>query len=90
MKHMLEIRQTTIYADWFARLRDRQASVRIDISIRRLSLGNPGKVDAVGEGVSELKLDFGPGYRIYFAQRGTTIVFLLRAAIKRVKQKTFN
>ena len=87
MRHMLEIRQTTIYADWFAKLRDRQARVRIDIRIRRLSLGNPGKVDAVGEGVSELKLDFGPGYRIYFAQRGTTIIFLLAGGDKTSQAK---
>ena len=56
---MIEIRQTETYADWFSSLRDRQARARIDIRIRRLSLGNPGDVKAVGEGVSELRIDLG-------------------------------
>ena len=79
---MFEVRQTEIYADWFAALRDRAARVRIDIRIRRLSLGNSGKVAAVGEGVSELKVDFGPGYRIYFVQRGEQLIFLLAGGDK--------
>lgn len=54
---MVEVRQTEQYADWFARLRDRQAKVRIDIRIRRLSLGNPGDAKSVGGGVSELRSD---------------------------------
>lgn len=53
---MIEIRQTETFADWFSSLRDRQARARIDIRIRRLSLGNPGDVKAVGEGVSELRI----------------------------------
>jgi putative addiction module killer protein len=61
---MAEIRQTEIYADWFARLRDMRAKARIDIRIRRLSLGNPGDVRPVGEGISELRIGYGPGYRI--------------------------
>jgi putative addiction module killer protein len=65
---MIEIRQTEIYASWFARLRDRQARARIDVRIRRLSLGNPGDVRPMGEGVSELCIDCGPGYRVYFVQ----------------------
>ena len=68
---MVEIRQTDAYARWFRRLRDRQARVRIDNRIRRLSLGNPGDVRPVGEGVSEIRIDYGPGYRVYFAQRGS-------------------
>lgn len=62
---MLEMRQTATYADWFSALRDRAAKSRIDIRIRRLSLGNPGDVKPVGEGVSELRVDYGPGYRDY-------------------------
>lgn len=54
---MIEIRQTEVYAKWFAKLRDRQARARIDVRIRRLSLGNPGDVRPVGEGVSELRID---------------------------------
>lgn len=59
-KVMIEIRQTEVYAQWFERLRDRQARVRIDSRIRRLSLGNPGDVRPVGEGVSEIRIDYGP------------------------------
>jgi len=56
---MLEARQTAAYVEWFANLRDRAAKARIDIRIRRLSLGNPGDVKPVGEGVSELRVDYG-------------------------------
>ena len=79
---MVEIRQTEVYARWFRRLRDRQARVRIDNRIRRLSLGNPGDVRPVGEGVSEIRIDYGPGYRVYFAQRGETLVVLLAGGDK--------
>jgi len=57
---MMEIRQTEVYSKWFHSLRDRQARARIDARIRRLSLGNPGDVKPVGEGVSELRIDYGP------------------------------
>jgi putative addiction module killer protein len=58
---MVEVRQTETYARWFDSLRDRQAKARIDVRIRRLSLGNPGYVRPVGEGVFELRIDYGPG-----------------------------
>jgi putative addiction module killer protein len=79
---MLEIRQTAEYAKWFGGLRDRAARVRIDIRIRRLSLGNFGDVKPVGEGVSELRVHVGPGYRLYFTQRGQEIVILLTGGDK--------
>ena len=79
---MLEVRQTTTYADWFSSLRDRAAKSRIDIRIRRLSLGNPGDVKAVGEGVSELRVDYGPGYRVYFIKRANLYVVLLAGGDK--------
>jgi putative addiction module killer protein len=79
---MLEVRQTAVYAEWFAGLRDRQAKARIDIRIRRLSLGNPGDVKPVGEGVSELRVDYGPGYRVYFVRRGNEFVVLLAGGDK--------
>ena len=59
---MIEVRQTDTYSEWFAKLRDKQARARINTRIRRLSLGNPGDVKTVGEGVSELRIDYGlPG-----------------------------
>jgi putative addiction module killer protein len=78
----IEIRQTEHYARWFASLRDRTARARIDIRIRRLSLGSFGDVKPVGAGVSELRIDYGPGYRIYFVQRGAQLVVLLAGGHK--------
>lgn len=79
---MIEVRQSTAYAEWFAGLRDRQAKVRIDIRIRRLSLGNAGDVKPVGEGISELRVDVGPGYRVYFVQKGNQLIVLLAGGDK--------
>ena len=84
---MIEIRQTEVYTDWFSKLRDRQARARINVRIRRLSLGNPGDVKPVGEGVSKLRIDHGPGYRIYFVQRGATVVVLLAGGDKRTQNQ---
>ncbi len=79
---MIEIRQTVVYVRWFNSLRDRKAQARIDVRIRRLSLGNPGDVKAVGEGVSELRIDYGPGYRVYYTQRGQRLIVLLAGGDK--------
>ena len=79
---MVEIRQTDVYARWFRRLRDRDARVRIDSRIRRLSLGNPGDLRPVGEGVSEIRVDHGPGYRVYFVRQGKALVVLLAGGDK--------
>lgn len=86
-ERMIEIRQTEVYANWFSKLRDRQARARIDVRIRRLSLGNPGDVKPVGEGVSELRIDYGPGYRVYFIQRGSTVAILLAGGDKRTQNQ---
>jgi len=82
---LVEIRQTEVFADWFARLRDRQARARINARIRRLSLGNAGDAKSVGKGVHEMRIDYGPGYRIYFARRGSELVILLAAGDKRTQ-----
>ena len=84
---MIEIRQMTVFADWFENLRDRQARSRIDVRIRRLSIGNPGDVEPVGEGVSELRVDYGPGYRVYFVRRGPALVILLAGGDKRTQNR---
>ena len=84
---VLEIRQSDTYAKWFRRLRDRQARARINLRIRRLSLGNPGDVCPVAEGVSELRIDYGPGYRLYFVQHGQTVVVLLAGGDKRTQDR---
>jgi len=84
---MIEVRQTDEYAEWFKRLKDRQARAHINTRIRRLSLGNPGDVKSVGQGVSELRIDYGPGYRVYFVQRGETLVILLAGGDKRTQER---
>ena len=80
---MIDVRQTEPFIGWFARLRDREARARITVRIRRLSLGNPGDVRPVGGGVSEMRIDYGPGYRVYFVRRGDTVVVLLYGGDKR-------
>lgn len=84
---MIEIRETETYSRWFKRLRDRQARFRILARIRLLSLGNPGNVEPVGEGVSEMKIDYGPGYRVYYQQRGRTPAILLAGGDKRTQKR---
>jgi len=83
---MIEIRQTEIYAKWFARLKDIRAKARIDIRVRRLSLGNPGDVKPVGKGVSELRVHVGKGYRVYFVQHGEQFILLLVGGYKSTQQ----
>jgi putative addiction module killer protein len=74
---VIEIRETAAFSQWFASLRDHKARARIDVRIRRLSLGNPGDARPVGSGVSELRIDYGPGYRVYYVQRREVLVILL-------------
>jgi len=87
---MLEIRETSAYASWFTSLRDRTAKARIDIRIRRLSLGNLGDTRLVGEGVTELRIHYGPGYRIYLKKQDDSLVILSQAAIRAHKTKIFD
>ena len=84
---MIEIRQTEIYSKWFKSLRDSQAQARINIRIRRLSMGNSGDVKPVGKGVSELRIDYGAGYRVYFIQRGEQLIILLAGGDKRTQDQ---
>lgn len=79
---VIEVCQTETYASWFGDLRDRAAKARIDIRVRRLSLGNAGDVKPVGEGVSELRVNYGPGYRVYFVRKGNAYVVLLAGGDK--------
>jgi putative addiction module killer protein len=74
---MFEIRQTAVFSKWMAGLRDHRARAKIAARIDRLAFGNPGDVEPVGEGVSELRVHVGPGYRVYFVRRGRTIIVLL-------------
>jgi putative addiction module killer protein len=74
---VIEIRQTETFSLWLKSLRDRQIRARIAARTRRLAFGNPGDVRPVGEGVSELRCHFSPGYRVYFVQRGDLFILLL-------------
>jgi putative addiction module killer protein len=84
---VIEIRETSEYTAWFERLRDRMAKTRILIRIRRVSLGNFGDVKPVGDGVLELRIDYGPGYRVYFLRRGEALVVLLGGGDKRTQSR---
>jgi putative addiction module killer protein len=80
-----EVRQAEEFARWLTRLRDSRARARINARIRRMSLGNPGDVRSVGSGVSEMRIDYGPGYRVYFVQRGEALVILVAGGDKRTQ-----
>ena len=84
---MIEVRQTIHFTSWFNDLRDVRAKARIDVRIRRLSLGNFGDMKPIGEGVSELRIDYGPGYRVYLTQRGPVLVILLSGGDKRSQNR---
>ncbi len=82
---MIEVRQTEVFAKWLRKLRDPDARARIQIRIRRLSLGNFGDVKLLGDGVGELRNDYGPGYRVYFVQIGSILVLLLAGGTKKTQ-----
>jgi putative addiction module killer protein len=74
---MFELRQTVVFEAWIDGLKDIRAVARIEVRLRRLSLGNLGDAKSLGDGVSEIRIDYGPGYRLYFTRRGERIVILL-------------
>ncbi|MCY4059945.1 MAG: type II toxin-antitoxin system RelE/ParE family toxin [Gammaproteobacteria bacterium] len=82
---MLEVRRTKVFARWLDGLRDVRARARVQVRIERLAAGNPGDVRPVGEGVSELRIDYGPGYRVYYKRQGSTVVVLLAGGDKRTQ-----
>jgi putative addiction module killer protein len=84
---MIEVRQTDLFATWLRKLRDEQARARIQIRIRRLSLGNFGDMKSVGGGVSELRIDYGPGYRVYFMSIESFLVLLLVGGTKKTQNE---
>lgn len=86
MSAPLTILQTADYRHWFARLKDERAKARINARIRRLSLGNAGDARSVGAGISELRIDYGPGYRIYFTRKGAALMLLLTGGDKSRQQ----
>ena len=84
---MVEIRKTENFAKWIDGLHDMRARARILVRIERLAAGNPGDVKAVGEGVSELRINYGPGYRVYYKKHGRKVVILLAGGDKRTQAK---
>jgi putative addiction module killer protein len=84
---MFEIRKTETFAKWLDGLDDIRARARILVRIERLAGGNPGDVKPVGEGVSELRIDYGPGYRVYYKKQGRSVVILLAGGDKRTQSR---
>ena len=82
---MMQIRKTETFAQWLDGLRDVRARARVQVRIERLAAGNAGDVEPVGEGVSELRIDYGPGYRVYFKKHGREVVILLAGGDKRTQ-----
>ena len=74
---MIEVRETEVFSKWLSGLRDVRAKAEVARRVRRLALGNPGDVKPVGEGVSELRIHYGPGYRVYYVRRGSLLIVLL-------------
>jgi putative addiction module killer protein len=84
---MKEIRKTEAFAQWIDEIQDIRARARILFRIERLSAGNPGDVKPVGEGVSELRIDYGPGYRVYYKEQGRKLIILLAGGDKHSQTK---
>lgn len=83
---MLDVRQMAAFTNWLAKLTDRDAQARIVVRLRRFELGNLGDVKPVGEGVMEARIDYGPGYRLYFVRRGLVLIVMLCGGDKRTQR----
>ncbi len=83
---MIEVRHTDEFLDWFNALRDIKARVRVQVRIDRLAQGNPGDVKSVGHGVSEIRISYAGGYRVYFTRKGHEVVVLLGGGDKSTQQ----
>ena len=84
---MIEVRKTAVFAKWLDALRDIRARARVLARIERLAVGHSGDARPVGEGVSELRIDYGPGYRVYFKKRGRSLIILLAGGDKRTQAR---
>jgi len=87
---MIEIRQSDVFEKWFLKLRDPSAKARIEIRLRRVALGNLGDVKYIGDGVSEIRVDYGPGYRVYFTRIGEIVILLLCGGDKASQDRDIN
>lgn len=83
----MEIRKTETFSRWLDRLKDPKAKAKVLVRITRLSSGNPGDVKPVGKGVSEIRIPYGPGYRVYFIQQGDRLIILLAGGNKKTQSK---
>ena len=82
----MKARESSVYKKWIYGLRDDRARYRINARVKRLEKGNPGDVKSVGEGISEMRIDYGPGYRVYFKDTGREIIILLCGGDKSTQQ----
>lgn len=87
IRGMISMRKTDVFARRLDGLRDIRARARVQVRIERLAMGNQGDTGSVGEGVFELRIDYGPGYRVYFTRRGREIVILLAGGDKRTQAR---
>jgi putative addiction module killer protein len=83
----LNVIETDAFAKWFSELRDSKARTRIQARIDRLIVGNPGDVKPIGSGLSEMRIDYGPGYRVYFLRKGVSVIILLAGGDKRSQKQ---
>ncbi len=83
----MELIRSATFDRWLSSLRDRRAIARIAARLDRLTMGNPGDVQPVGDGISELRIDYGPGYRVYFIRRGPVLIILLCGGDKASQDK---